>query len=78
MVLISGSTCLEPPKGVELVRVKTTEDMLNAVGKYFATCDVLIKSAAPVDYRPESVSSSKIKKNKDTDELTIKYVKILI
>ncbi|NLV89064.1 MAG: bifunctional phosphopantothenoylcysteine decarboxylase/phosphopantothenate--cysteine ligase CoaBC [Tissierellia bacterium] len=75
VVLISGSTCLEPPKGVELVRVKTTEDMLNAVGKYFATCDVLIKSAAPVDYRPESVSSSKIKKNKDTDELTIKYVK---
>lgn len=59
VVLISGPTSLEPPKGVEFLRVKTTEDMLKAVGRYFDSCHVLIKSAAPVDYRPENVSSTK-------------------
>ena len=75
VVLISGPTYLEPPKGVKHVRVNTTEDMFEEVGKYFDTCDVLVKSAAPADYRPETVSNTKIKKNKDTDELNIKYVK---
>lgn len=75
VVLISGPTSLEPPKGVEFLRVKTTEDMLKAVGRYFDSCHVLIKSAAPVDYRPENVSSTKIKKKKGTDEIIIKYIK---
>lgn len=75
VVLISGPTSLEPPKGVEFLRVKTTEDMLKAVGRYFDSCHVLIKSAAPVDYRPENVSSTKIKKKKGADEIIIKYIK---
>ncbi|WP_313756619.1 bifunctional phosphopantothenoylcysteine decarboxylase/phosphopantothenate--cysteine ligase CoaBC [Tissierella sp.] len=76
VVLISGPTSITPPSGVELIKVKTTEDMLNAVDKYFDSCDVLIKSAAPVDYRPETVSSTKIKKKEnEEDELIIKYVK---
>lgn len=75
VVLISGPTSLEVPKGVELVRVKTTEDMLYAVARFFDSCDVLIKSAAPVDYRPETVSNTKIKKTKDSNDLVIKYVK---
>ncbi|MEY8415691.1 phosphopantothenoylcysteine decarboxylase / phosphopantothenate--cysteine ligase [Tissierella praeacuta DSM 18095] len=76
VVLISGPTSITPPRGIELIKVKTTEDMLNAVDKYFHSCDVLIKSAAPVDYRPETVSSTKIKKKEnEKDELIIKYVK---
>ncbi len=76
VVLISGPTAITPPKEVELIKVKTTEDMLNAVAKYFDSCDVLIKSAAPVDYRPETVSSTKIKKKEnEKDELIIKYIK---
>lgn len=75
VVLISGPSSLEPPKGVEFIGVETTEDMLNAVEKHFDTCDVLIKSAAPVDYRPETVSPIKMKKSEsDKDELIIKYV----
>jgi len=76
VVLISGPTSITPPRGIELIKVKTTEDMLKAVDKYFHSCDVLIKSAAPVDYRPETVSSTKIKKKEnEKDELIIKYVK---
>lgn len=75
VVLISGPTSLTPPKGVEFVKVDTTVNMLEAVKKYFDQCNVLIKSAAPVDYRPESASPIKIKKDSDSnDEMVIKYV----
>ncbi len=75
VILISGPTSLIPPKGAEFIRVNTTNDMLNAVSKYFGSCDVLIKSAAPVDYRPEFISPLKIKKKEDNEnEMTIKYV----
>ncbi len=76
VVLISGPSSLEPPKGVTLVNVNTTEEMFNAVGQYFDDCDILIKSAAPADYKPESSSSIKIKKKDgDNDELKIKLVR---
>ena len=76
VILITGPTSITPPKGVEVIRIKTTEEMLNAVSKHFDSCDVLIKSAAPVDYRPESTSPVKIKKKEeDNDELIIKYIK---
>ncbi len=76
VILISGNASLMPPKGVEVVNVKTTREMLDAVGEYFDTCHALIKSAAPVDYRPKTVSPIKIKKKPgEQDELTIDYVR---
>lgn len=76
VVLISGPTCLDTPKGVELVKVNTTKDMFEAVGKYFDNCDVLIKAAAPADYRPEYSIPTKIKKKDgEKDELNIKFVR---
>lgn len=68
VVLISGPTSLNPPKGVEFVRVDTTLDMFDAVGKYFDECDVLIKAAAPSDYRPAEFKDKKIKKQLDEKE----------
>lgn len=76
VVLISGPTALEPPRGVEFVRVNTTVEMFKAVGDYFASCDILIKAAAPADYRPEAMSETKIKKKDDgKDELNIRLVR---
>lgn len=76
VVLISGPTSIAPPKGVELVKVDTTREMLDAVGNYFENCDVLIKSAAPLDYRPEVVSPIKIKKSEgEKDELNLKFIR---
>ncbi len=59
VVLITGPTNLEPPSRVKVVRVNTTREMFNAVEEYFSTCDVLIKAAAPLDYRPERVQEEK-------------------
>lgn len=75
-ILISGPTSLDPPVGVKLINVNTTEEMFNAVGMYFDRCDALIKAAAPSDYRPEKVQDNKIKKDdKKDNELNIKFIK---
>ncbi len=65
VVLITGPTSLKVPTGAKVVSVNTTQEMFDAVGKYFKSCDVLIKSAAPLDYKPETVSEVKIKKKDD-------------
>lgn len=76
VTLISGPTSLTPPKDIKVVYVKTTEEMFTAVGEYFNDCDILIKSAAPSDYRPENVSDSKIKKKEGiNDRLNINFVR---
>ncbi|HLS53924.1 MAG TPA: bifunctional phosphopantothenoylcysteine decarboxylase/phosphopantothenate--cysteine ligase CoaBC [Tissierellaceae bacterium] len=75
VTLISGPTNLEAPKGVRLIKVKTTQEMFKAVEDNFEQCDALIKSAAPADYRPEHRQERKIKKKDDNDELNIKMVR---
>ncbi len=65
VVLISGPTQLEPPSGVELVRVESALEMYMAVMEYYPQCDVVLKAAAVSDYRPARKSGEKIKKSDD-------------
>ncbi len=67
VTLISGPTSLNPPKVDKFVSVKTTRDMFDAVGEFFDESDVLIKAAAPADYRPKKYSEEKIKKTAKND-----------
>ncbi|QUH20894.1 bifunctional phosphopantothenoylcysteine decarboxylase/phosphopantothenate--cysteine ligase CoaBC [Alkaliphilus sp. B6464] len=71
VTLISGPTNLCPPKGVRLIKINTTLDMYNAVMKNYIDQHIIIKSAAVADYRPETVSTSKIKKNEGNLTLTL-------
>lgn len=74
--LISGPTGLEPPKGVRLINVETTEDMLRAVEDEFQSSDVIIKSAAPLDYKVRDYKNEKIKKlNQAEDGLDLALVR---
>src|SRR3990172_9245687 len=59
VVLISGPTGLQFP-GV--IRVRTTEEMRGAVLENARDADVVIKAAAPLDFRPKSIAPQKIKK----------------
>ncbi len=68
VTLISGPSNLNPPSGIDLIRVNTTLEMFDAVKENFDTCDVLIKSAAPSDYRIENYRNEKIKKTESEDE----------
>lgn len=72
--LISGPSKLDPPRGANLVRVNTTLEMKDAVEKYFEKSKVLIKSAAPSDYRPKEFRPEKMKKKDSNEEMQITYV----
>lgn len=54
-----------------IVNVGTTCEMLNEVMSRVAQTDVFVFAGAPCDYRPETVSDSKIK----AENLTVKFVK---
>jgi phosphopantothenoylcysteine decarboxylase/phosphopantothenate--cysteine ligase len=60
VVLVSGPTELQFP-GV--IRVRTTDEMRNAIIENGADAQVVIKAAAPLDYRPATVAAQKIKKS---------------
>ena len=60
--LISGPAHLNVPKGVDFIPVESTEEMFRAVKKQFDRTKVLIKAAAPSDYRPKVYAYEKIKK----------------
>jgi phosphopantothenoylcysteine decarboxylase/phosphopantothenate--cysteine ligase len=64
VILVSGPTALEPPKGVEFVPVRTAADMSVAVKKWFSESSIVVKAAAVADVRPVQPASSKIKKEK--------------
>ena len=74
VVLVSGPSALTPPLGAEFVSVESTEQMLEAVLKYYAGVDVVIKAAAVADYKPHEVATQKIKKQA-TDDFTLKLDK---
>ena len=59
VTLVSGPTELQFPNAIH---VRTTEEMRRAVIDHAADADVVIKAAAPLDYRPKSVAAQKIKK----------------
>ena len=63
VVLVSGPVNLPDPPGVSVVRVETAQQMLAAVEKALPA-DVAIFAAAVADWRPRSVSASKIKKQR--------------
>lgn len=71
--LIAGAISVGAPTGPNLVRVETTNDMADAVQKVLPRTDVLIMAAAPADFRPQSVSSSKIKKGKNAPVLSMDH-----
>ncbi|MFH1076012.1 MAG: bifunctional phosphopantothenoylcysteine decarboxylase/phosphopantothenate--cysteine ligase CoaBC [Pseudomonadota bacterium] len=62
VVLISGPTSLKSPVDVELVRVRTADEMSDAVLRYFETASIILKAAAVSDYRPADIFQHKIKK----------------
>lgn len=69
VTLVSGPTSLDVPAGVAFYGIKTTEEMRHAVFTHSKGCDVIIKAAAPLDYRPSMVADHKIKKVEDVESI---------
>ena len=73
VTLISGPVAIAAPERVELIRVDSARQMLDAAQAHLGSCDLFIAAAAVADYRPASVAEQKIKKN--NDQMTIELVK---
>jgi phosphopantothenoylcysteine decarboxylase/phosphopantothenate--cysteine ligase len=63
VVVVSGPVEVAYPPGVEVMRVLSTQEMLDACRQVFSGCDGLIAAAAPCDYQPATVSPQKIYKS---------------
>ncbi|WP_411683000.1 bifunctional phosphopantothenoylcysteine decarboxylase/phosphopantothenate--cysteine ligase CoaBC [Clostridium thailandense] len=71
VTLIKGPTSLEPPFGMSVINVRTTDEMLDGVLNNFNEQDIIIKAAAVADYKPKQYSEQKIKKASDEFNLTL-------
>jgi len=60
VTLITTPTGLTPPVGADVIKVKSAQEMLDAVMNQ--TGDALIMAAAAADFRPKNVSKDKMKK----------------
>ena len=71
--LITAPTSLPEPVGIEIIHIRTTAQMKEAVAKAAAPADILIMTAAVADYQPKHTAKAKIKK--DSPSLTLELVR---
>ncbi|MDE2772298.1 MAG: bifunctional phosphopantothenoylcysteine decarboxylase/phosphopantothenate--cysteine ligase CoaBC [Gemmatimonadota bacterium] len=62
VTLVSGPVALPPPTGAVVVRVESGLEMLDAVASRIGQADVVLFAAAVADFRPESQSAAKVKR----------------
>ncbi len=62
VTIVSGPVELAVPSGAEVVRVRSAQEMHQAVMSRFDRFDVAIMAAAVADYRPAQTAAHKIKK----------------
>lgn len=61
VILIHGNMRVQPRYACHSIAVETTQEMYDAVLANLPTADIIIKAAAPADYRVETVADNKIK-----------------
>ena len=62
VILISGPVHLPPPPHMEVIHVRTAQEMRNAVFQHLEPATIIIKSAAVSDYYVSPVPEQKRKK----------------
>ena len=62
VVLVTAPTCLTPPVGAKVIRVRTAREMQAAVLAESTGAEALVMAAAVADFRPKTIAESKLKK----------------
>ncbi len=76
VTLVLGPSNISPNRNnIKVFPVTSAKEMYDAVMTFFPITDIAVLSAAVADFRPEMVADQKIKKNPDTDTITLKLVK---
>lgn len=71
VTIVCGRVSAPPPEGARVIKVSTTAEMYDAVMENMDGADIIIKAAAPADYRVKNYSAQKIK----SENLTLEFVK---
>ena len=71
VVLVAGPTALAAPRGMEIVSVRSAEEMAKAVLEKAAAAGIVAMAAAVSDYRPAEKAASKIKKQDGGQKLEL-------
>jgi len=74
VTLIAAHVEVPLPTGIDVIRVQTTEQLLQATSAEAARSDLTIMAAAVADYRPVEVAEGKIKKIHAGERLTLELV----
>jgi len=72
VLLVSGPVALVPPRGAQVLQVRSALEMEAAVAAALPGVDAVVMSAAVADYRPRARADQKMKK---ADTLTLELVK---
>lgn len=65
VILISGPTHLMKPVDIDLISIRTAEEMREVAMDNFSNADIVIKASAVSDFRPKKSVSHKIKKESE-------------
>lgn len=71
VTLVAGPVTLPTPAGVRRIDVCTALEMLDAVTQALPACEAFISCAAVADWRPETCSSTKLKKSEMSGTLRL-------
>lgn len=78
VVLVLGPSAIQVPENIEVIRVKSADEMFQACIKCFDTIDIAVMSAAVADYTPVNLSNEKIKKTDDVFNVELTKTKDIL
>ncbi|RMG31363.1 MAG: bifunctional phosphopantothenoylcysteine decarboxylase/phosphopantothenate--cysteine ligase CoaBC, partial [Methanobacteriota archaeon] len=78
VTVVSGPTDIPIPSGVKWIEITSANEMAEAVMKEIKDSDIFISAAAVADYTPEKTSGSKLKKQNETLQISLKPTKDIL
>lgn len=78
VTLVSGPTNIKKPYGINVIDIKSADDMYNAMIKESKDASIIIMSAAVADYTPATVADEKMKKSDDELSIELKRTKDIL
>ncbi len=74
VTLVSGPSEQIAQAGIQLIKVRTAQEMFDACMEHFKLADAVVMAAAVADYTPEKSHDHKIKKEDKKASMTIKLI----
>ena len=78
VTLVLGPSDIAVPQNIEVIKVKSADEMYQACITRFDTMDIAVMSAAVADYTPVNIATEKIKKNDSSFNIELTKTKDIL